>query len=48
MTLWWDKIEMAHDDEIFVGAVGSCDSDEKGDSSDNQDANIVRTISAKF
>lgn len=37
ISLWWDQMKMIHDDEIFVGALGNHDSDEKGDNDDNQD-----------
>lgn len=34
---WWDRMEMVHDDEIFIGALGNHDSDEEGDEGNNQD-----------
>jgi hypothetical protein len=40
IRLWWDRIEMVHDDEIFIGALGNHDSDEQGDDSDNQDEDV--------
>ena len=37
IRLWWDWMEMIHDDEIFIGALGNHDSDEEGDDGNNQD-----------
>ena len=49
IRLRWDRIEVVHDDEIFIGALGNHDSDEQSDGSDNQDEDyILRTISIKF
>ena len=40
IRLWWDRMEMIHDDEIFIGALGNHDSDEEGDDGDNQDEDL--------
>jgi hypothetical protein len=37
IRLWWDRMTMIHDDEIFIGALGNHDSDEEGDEGDGQD-----------
>jgi hypothetical protein len=37
IRLWWDQMKMIHDDEIFVGALGTHDSDNEGDDGDIQD-----------
>jgi hypothetical protein len=40
IRLWWDRMEMIHDDEIFIGALGNRDSDEEGDDSNNEDEDV--------
>jgi len=41
---WWDQIEMIHDSEIFIGALGNHDSDEEGDEGNNQDDNLYLSL----
>ena len=40
IRLWWDRIEMIHDDELFIGALGNHDNDEKGDDGNIQDEDL--------
>lgn len=37
IRLWWDRMKIIHDDEIFIGALGNHDSDAQGDEGNNQD-----------